>query len=129
VFAWHSNQLRSGVCACGFTEEEGFDVLAHIESPPADLARRESAPAGEVFDGACRHVQELGDLAGGQHVGGGEGAVRRLSPVGQASGCRGRRARPLTFCASAISTSQPCRSSVSWTRRAPVIDSITAQTG
>ncbi len=37
-------------------------------------------------------------------------------------------ARPLTLCASAISTSQPSCSSVSWTRRAPVIDSTTAQT-
>jgi hypothetical protein len=35
----------------------------------------------------------------------------------------------MTFWASAISTSQPSCSSVSWTRRAPVIDSITAQTG
>ena len=42
----------------------------------------------------------------------------------QASG-----ARPLTFWASAISTVQPSCSSVSWTKRAPVIDSITAQTG
>src|ERR1019366_6729010 len=38
-------------------------------------------------------------------------------------------ARPLTFCASAISTSQPNRSSVSCTNRAPVIDSITPCTG
>src|SRR5829696_7386241 len=38
-------------------------------------------------------------------------------------------ARPLTLCASAISTSQPCRSSVSWTKRAPVIDSTTPRTG
>src|SRR5215207_9759127 len=42
----------------------------------------------------------------------------------QASG-----ARPLTFWASAISTDQPARSRVSWTILAPVIDSITAQTG
>ena len=42
----------------------------------------------------------------------------------QASG-----ARPLTFWASAISTAQPCCSRVSWTNRAPVIDSITAHTG
>jgi hypothetical protein len=33
------------------------------------------------------------------------------------------RAFSVTFCASAISTDHPCRSSVSWTRRAPVIDS------
>jgi hypothetical protein len=39
------------------------------------------------------------------------------------------RARPLTFCASAISTDQPCCSSVSWTMRAPVIDSTTVQAG
>jgi hypothetical protein len=32
----------------------------------------------------------------------------------------------LTFCASAISTDQPSRSSVSWTSRAPVIDSTTS---
>ena len=38
-------------------------------------------------------------------------------------------ARPLTFCASAISTDQPCCSRVSWTILAPVIDSITAHTG
>ena len=37
-------------------------------------------------------------------------------------------ASPLTFCASAISTSQPCSSSVSCTNRAPFIDSITART-
>ena len=35
----------------------------------------------------------------------------------------------MTFWASAISTSQPSCSSVSWTSRAPVIDSTTAQTG
>ena len=35
-------------------------------------------------------------------------------------------ARPLTLWASAISTSQPQASSVSWTSRAPVIDSMTA---
>ena len=35
-----------------------------------------------------------------------------------------RGARPLTFWASAISTDQPSCSSVSWTIRAPVIDSI-----
>src|SRR5215211_3580221 len=34
-------------------------------------------------------------------------------------------ARPLTFWASATRTSQPDRSRVSWTKRAPVIDSIT----
>jgi hypothetical protein len=38
-------------------------------------------------------------------------------------------ARPFTFLASAISTSQPSCSSVSWTSLAPVIDSTTAQTG
>jgi hypothetical protein len=38
-------------------------------------------------------------------------------------------ARPLTFCASAISTAQPQRSSVSCTNRAPFIDSIAADTG
>jgi hypothetical protein len=37
-------------------------------------------------------------------------------------------ASPLTFCASAISTSQPCSSSVSCTNRAPFIDSITPRT-
>jgi hypothetical protein len=37
-------------------------------------------------------------------------------------------ARPLTFCASATSTSQPSSSSVSCTNRAPFIDSITART-
>jgi hypothetical protein len=42
----------------------------------------------------------------------------------QASG-----ARPFTYWASAISTAQPACSSVSCTKRAPVIDSITAQTG
>ncbi|MGC1814372.1 MAG: hypothetical protein WA696_09570, partial [Solirubrobacterales bacterium] len=42
----------------------------------------------------------------------------------QASG-----ARPFTFWASAISTDQPACSRVSWTILAPVIDSITAQTG
>ena len=36
--------------------------------------------------------------------------------------------RPLTFCASATSTSQPQRSSVSCTNRAPFIDSIAART-
>src|SRR5215216_3915346 len=47
--------------------------------------------------------------------------IESILSVLQASG-----ARPLTFWASAISTSQPCCSSVSWTRRAPVIDSTTA---
>jgi hypothetical protein len=42
----------------------------------------------------------------------------------QASG-----ASPFTFCASAISTSQPSRSSSSCTKRAPFIDSIAALTG
>jgi hypothetical protein len=37
-------------------------------------------------------------------------------------------ARPLTFCASAIDTSQPSRSKLSCTNRAPVIDSITPRT-
>ena len=37
-------------------------------------------------------------------------------------------ASPLTFCASATSTSQPQRSSVSCTNRAPFIDSIAART-
>src|ERR687897_2333287 len=37
-------------------------------------------------------------------------------------------ASPLTFCASATSTSQPSSSSVSCTNRAPFIDSITART-
>ena len=50
--------------------------------------------------------------------------IESIRSVLQASG-----ARPLTFWASAISTDQPCCSSVSWTIRAPVIDSITAQTG
>jgi hypothetical protein len=39
------------------------------------------------------------------------------------------RASPLTRCASAISTSHPSGSSVSWMNRAPVIDSMTARTG
>jgi hypothetical protein len=38
-------------------------------------------------------------------------------------------ARPLTFWASAISTDQPSCSRVSWAILAPVIDSMTAQTG
>jgi hypothetical protein len=38
-------------------------------------------------------------------------------------------ARPLTFCASAISTCQPASSSWSCTNRAPFIDSIAAYTG
>jgi hypothetical protein len=38
-------------------------------------------------------------------------------------------ANPLTFCASAICTSQPQRSRVSCTNRAPFIDSIAAHTG
>jgi hypothetical protein len=38
-------------------------------------------------------------------------------------------ARPFTFCASAISTCQPARSSWSWTKRAPFIDSIAARIG
>ncbi len=37
-------------------------------------------------------------------------------------------ASPLTFCASAIATSQPQRSSTSCTNRAPFIDSIAAHT-
>jgi len=42
----------------------------------------------------------------------------------QASG-----ARPFTFCASAISTSHPMSSRLSWTKRAPFIDSMAALTG
>ena len=38
-------------------------------------------------------------------------------------------AKPFTFWASAMSTSQPWSSKVSWTKRAPVIDSMTAWTG
>jgi hypothetical protein len=37
-------------------------------------------------------------------------------------------ARPLTFCASAINTSQLSSSNVSCTSRAPLMDSITART-
>ena len=47
-----------------------------------------------------------------------------MRSVLQASG-----ASPLTFWASATSTSQPQRSSVSWTKRAPFIDSTAACTG
>jgi hypothetical protein len=46
-----------------------------------------------------------------------------MRSVLQASG-----ASPLTFCASATSTSQPSSSRVSRTNRAPVIDSITPRT-
>jgi hypothetical protein len=42
---------------------------------------------------------------------------------------KARGASPLARWASAISTSQPACSSVSWTSRAPVIDSTTPQTG
>jgi hypothetical protein len=38
-------------------------------------------------------------------------------------------AKPLTFCASAISTCQPASSNWSCTKRAPFIDSIAACTG
>jgi hypothetical protein len=41
----------------------------------------------------------------------------------------GKRRQPRAFAASAIRTSQPCSSSGSWTKRAPLIDSITANTG
>jgi hypothetical protein len=37
-------------------------------------------------------------------------------------------ARPFTFLAQATSTDQPQSSKVSWTKRAPFIDSITART-
>ena len=37
--------------------------------------------------------------------------------------------RPFTFCASAISMSHPMSSRLSWTKRAPFIDSIAALTG
>ena len=50
--------------------------------------------------------------------------LESILSVLQASG-----ASPLTFWASAIWTSQPCCLRVSWTILAPVIDSITAQTG
>jgi hypothetical protein len=69
--------LKSAVLgACAFAEEDGFDMLAHVEPPATDLARWQGALAREVFDGACRHVQELGDLAGGQHVADYEGGQR-----------------------------------------------------
>ena len=41
----------------------------------------------------------------------------------------GRRERLSEANRSAISTSQPCCSRLSWTKRAPVIDSITPRTG
>jgi hypothetical protein len=50
--------------------------------------------------------------------------LESISSVFTASG-----ASPFTFWASAISTAHPSCSRVSWTILAPVIDSITAQTG
>ncbi len=47
-----------------------------------------------------------------------------VDPIGLA----GERGKP-SRCASAIRTSQPANSSWSWTKRAPVIDSIAARTG
>jgi hypothetical protein len=103
--------------------------------------RRQSASRGSGSSGSCgdqRGASEKRASSRSRRTVGSGSQISGTSPCQESSAStrasmrsvlHAKGARPLTRCASAISTSQPCASSASCTNRAPFIDSTTPRTG
>ena len=104
--------------------------MAEGDEGGVDAVLQGRAVANEVEPEACplalRADRRVGQPDRGHEVAAGELGE---DPGVDLSVLAARGARPLTFWASAISTSQPASSSLSWTKRAPFIDSMAALTG
>jgi hypothetical protein len=72
-----------------FVEEQSLDPRPNVEPSPAHLPGRHDPAPRPIFDGAPRDAQQLGDLGGRHHVGGGEGAVRCRARLGRHSAVEG----------------------------------------
>jgi hypothetical protein len=100
-------------------EQHGVDTLlqAGAVAHEVETSARPFPLGAHRWVGQPNRRHEIAAAELGEHPG--------VDPVGLA----GQRRKPLTFCASAISTCQPACSSRSCTKRAPFIDSIAAQIG